>query len=101
MRLGVNIEFEGKHYDILELPPEAFLQLIPGLTLERLKRIEDRFVEFWPEPTHLRRHILEFTAEQAGTTVDFLLLHRQKIHFNDADMTHYIEDNTQHTGKPS
>lgn len=101
MRLGVNIEYDGKHYDILELPPEAFLQLVPGLTMEQLKRIEERFREYWPEQTLLRHHILEFAAEQAGMSMDFLLIHRQRIPFSEADLKEYIEDHAQQTGKPS
>lgn len=101
MRLGVNIEYEGKHYDILELPPEAFLQLVPGLTMEKLKQIEARFSDYWPEETVLRHHILEFAAEQAGTSMDFLLLHRQRIQFSEADLKEYIEEHAHQTGRPS
>ncbi|MCF8564975.1 hypothetical protein LLE49_09605 [Alicyclobacillus tolerans] len=100
MRLGVNIEFEGKHYDILELPVDAFLQLIPGLNMEQLKRIEKRFSAFWTDPTVVRRHILDFAAEQAGTSIDFLLMHRQKIRFDDTDMDDYIQDQTQQGTRP-
>lgn len=92
MRLGLCVEYDGKSYDILELPQEAFAQLIPGMTGEQMKRLERRFREYWPDLTRCRRHILDFAAEQAGASIDYLLLIRESIHFDDEDIHAYIEE---------
>ncbi|GMA65354.1 hypothetical protein NZD89_07870 [Alicyclobacillus fastidiosus] len=101
MRLGVNIEYEGRNYDILELPPEAFVHLIPCMSKQQYRRISSRFEEVWPEPTVLRNHLLAFTAEKLGTSVDFLFLYRDAFHFDDEEMERYIECHTKHGHRPS
>jgi hypothetical protein len=101
MRLGVNIEFEGKNYDILELPAEAFQQLIPGLTDEQFRIIDGRFRDFWPEPTQRRNHMIAFAADLLGTSIDFLLLNRDTLQFDDTDLYAYIEEHTKQGNRPS
>jgi len=101
MRLGVNIEYDGKNYDILELPVEAFLQLIPGLTYDQFKQIDERFYDFWPETTFRRNHILAFAADLLGTSIDLLLLNRDGLEFDDTDLFDYIEHHTKQGNRPS
>jgi hypothetical protein len=101
MRLGLNIEYEGKNYDILELPLEAFAQMIPGLNMDQLKQLDKYFEDFWPEPTLRRHHILEFAAEQVGASLDFLLLHRESIQFDESDMAQYVQEHTMQGNRPS
>lgn len=101
MRLGVNIEYEGKNYDILELPTEAFLQLIPGLSDEQFWTIDEQFKDFWPEPTQRRNHIIAFAADLLGTSIDFLLLNRDTLLFDETDLYAYIEDHTKQGNRPS
>jgi hypothetical protein len=101
MRLGLSIEYDGKSYDILELPSEAFLQMIPGLNDEQLRRIDSRFRDCWPEPTRRRNHIIGFAAEMLGTSIDFLLLNRDSIGFDDTDLFAYIEDHCKQGHRPS
>lgn len=101
MRLGVNIEYGGKNYDILELPVEAFLQLIPGLTYDQFKQIDERFYDFWPETTYRRNHILGFSADLAGVPMDMLFLNRDSFAFDDEDLFDYIEQHTKQGNRPS
>lgn len=101
MRLGVNIEYEGKDYDILEVPTEVFVQLIPGLTKNQFRHIDETFEHYWLEPTRRRNHILVFTAEQVGTSIDYLLMARRSVYFNHEDLMRYIEDQTKHGNRPS
>ncbi|SFU50824.1 hypothetical protein SAMN05421543_1038 [Alicyclobacillus macrosporangiidus] len=101
VRLGLNIEYEGKLYDILELPPEAFVGMVPGLTEEQFRRLDEAFRAVWPETTVRRHHILGFVAEQAGTSIDYLLLNREHIHFDELDISAYIEEHDQRRNRPS
>lgn len=101
MRLGVNIEYDGHNYDILELPSEAFVHLIPCMSQEQFRRMNGKFGEIWPEPTIRRNHMLSFTAEKLGTSVDFLFLYRDVFRFDDEDMNHYIEMHTKQGHRPS
>ncbi|MCL6444866.1 MAG: hypothetical protein K6T83_15670 [Alicyclobacillus sp.] len=101
LRLGVNIEYEGKEYDILELPANAFVQLIPGLSLEKFRKVDEAFEDYWPEITRRRRHVLAFFADQLGTSIDFLLLNSQPIHFEEADIAAYIQEHTEQSRRPS
>lgn len=100
MRLGLTVEYEGKNYDILELPVEAFVQMVPGLTGEQFKRLDNHFTDFWPEPTQRRNHMLAFAAEQVGASLDFVLLNRDSIEFDETDMVSYIEDHTKQGNRP-
>jgi len=97
----VNIEYDGKNYDILELPREAFVQLIPGLTDEQFRYIDSRFADFWPEATLRRNHIIAFAAELLGTSIDFLLLNRESLEFDEEDLFAYIEEHTKQGNRPS
>jgi hypothetical protein len=91
----MNVEYGGRSYDILELPTEAFIHLI-GLTPEQFRRIDRVFADYWPEDTVRRHHILEFAAEQLGTSVpDFLFLNSERLQFDDHDLRLYIEEHTQ------
>ncbi len=101
LRLGVNIEFDGKNYDILELPKEAFLQLIPGLSDDQFRFIDERFKDFWPEPTLRRNHVIAFAADLLGTSIDFLLLNRDILQFDETDLFAYIEEHTKQGNRPS
>jgi hypothetical protein len=101
MRLGLNIEYGGKNYDILELPLEAFVQLVPGLTVEQFNQLDKYFADYWPESTQRRHHILGFAAEQVGASIDFLLLNRESIHFDEADMAEYVQEHTKQGNRPS
>lgn len=101
MRLGVNIEYGGRNYDILELPPEAFVHLIPCMSKDQYRRINQRFEVVWPEPTVRRNHLLAFTAEKLDTAVDFLFLYRDTFRFDEDDMDTYIELHTKQGYRPS
>lgn len=101
MRLGVNIEYDGKNYDVLELPVDGFLHLIHGLTKEQYTRVEETFSAFWPVDTVRRHHILGFVADQLGTSIDFLLLNRERVRFNEEDLQAYIEEQTKQGNRPS
>lgn len=101
MRLGLNVEFDGKSYDILELPGEAFVQLIPGLSQKQFHRIENYFTDYWSEPTLRRRHVLEFAADQTGTSIDFIMLNREAIDFDDHDLGAYVQQQTKQGNRPS
>lgn len=101
MRLGLTVEFEGKNYDILELPGEAFVQMVPGLTAYQFDQLDKHFTDFWPEPTRRRNHMLAFAAEQAGASLDYLFLNRDSIYFDETDMMSYIEDHTKQGNRPS
>lgn len=101
MRLGLNIEFDGKNYDILELPIEAFEQMIPGLTADQLNQVDKYFREYWPNRTQRRHHILEFASELAGGPIDFVLLNRESIYFDEADLVQYVEEHTKQGNRPS
>lgn len=101
MRLGVNIEYDGKSYDVLELPVDGFLHLIHGLTKQQYKQIEDTFSAFWPDETVKRHHMLGFVADQLGTSIDFLLLNRERIRFDEEDLHAYIEEHTKQGNRPS
>lgn len=101
LRLGVSIEYEGKDYDILEVPSEVFIQLIPGLTKEQFQHINLSFEHYWPEPTRRRNHILAFIAEQMGTSVDLLLMTRKSVQFSNADLMRYMEEQTRQGNRPS
>jgi hypothetical protein len=100
MRLGLNIEYDGKNYDILELPPEAFVHVVPGLTMDQFRRIDEYFQNVWPEPTQRRHHILAFIADQAGASIDYLLLHRECIEFDDHDLSAYVVEHTKQGNRP-
>lgn len=101
VRLGVNIEYDGKNYDVLELPVDGFLHLIHGLTKAQYERIDEKFAVFWEDPTVRRHHILAFVADQLGTSLDFLLLNRESVHFNHDDLQMYIEEHTKQGHRPS
>lgn len=101
LRLGVKIEYEGRNYDILELPPEAFIQLIPGVTSEQYRQIDEYFMDFWPEPTRRRHYILAFAAQQIGSSIDFLLLNRRPVQFDESDLQRYVELHTKQGHRPS
>ncbi|GMA51736.1 hypothetical protein GCM10025857_30930 [Alicyclobacillus contaminans] len=101
MRLGLNIEYDGKSYDILELPLEAFVQMVPGLTEDQFLLLDKYFADFWPESTQRRHHILNFAAEQVGASLDYLLLNRESIHFDEADMAEYVQRCTKQGNRPS
>lgn len=101
MRLGVNIEYDGRNYDILELPAEAFVHLIPCMSREQFGRLNERFGDVWPEATVRRNHMLAFTAETLGTSVDFLMLYRDALRFTDEDIESYIETHTKQGYRPS
>ncbi|WAH38201.1 hypothetical protein [Alicyclobacillus dauci] len=101
MRLGVNIEYDGRNYDILELPPEAFVHLIPCMSKHQYRRMNTRFEDVWPEPTIRRNHMLAFTAEKLSTSIDFLFLYRDALRFDDEDMEAYIETHTKQGHRPS
>lgn len=101
MRLGVNIEYDGKNYDVLELPVDGFLHLIHGLTREQYQRIDEEFEVFWADATVRRHHTLAFVADQLGTSMDFLLLNRESVHFNRDDLQAYIEEHTKQGNRPS
>ncbi len=100
MRLGVNIEYEGKDYDILELPAEVFVQLIPGLTKEQFRHIDETFMHYWPEPTRRRNHILAFAAMLAGTSIDYLLMVKRTVHFDEEDLMRYVDDQLKQGNRP-
>lgn len=95
VRLGLNIEFEGKNYDILELPIDAFVRLIPGLKEGQVQRLQGQFQEYWPDPTRCRHHILNFVAEQMGESLDSVLLTHETIRFNEADVADYVEEHVK------
>lgn len=101
MRLGLNIEYDGKSYDILELPSEAFTQLIPGLTEEQLHRLERRFQEYWPDATRCRHHILGFVGEQLGASIDYVLLMRDTVRFDESDVDRYLEEHVHEGRRPN
>lgn len=101
MRLGVNIEYDGRNYDVLELPSEAFVHLIPCMSKEQYCRINTRFEDVWPDPTVCRNHVLAFTAETLGTSMDFLFLYRDALRFNTDDIEAYIETHTKQGHRPS
>ncbi|MCL6626556.1 hypothetical protein [Alicyclobacillus shizuokensis] len=101
MRLGLTIEYEGKNYDILELPPEAFVHLVPSLNFDQFRRIDEYFQAVWPEPTQRRHHVLAFAAELTGASIDYLLLHRECIHFDDHDLSTYVMEHTKQVHRPS
>lgn len=101
MRMGLNIEYEGKNYDILELPMEAFVQLVPGMTNDQFYYIDSRFFDFWPEPTQRRNHVLAFAAQLLGASIDFLLLNHESMQFDDEDIQQYINKHTKKGIRPS
>ena len=101
MRLGVNIEYDGKCYDILELPKEAFLHLIPGLTNEQYRKILNCFEDYWPEPTLCRNHVISFAAGILGESIDSLFVNRDALDFDDRDLLRYIEQHTKLGNRPS
>ncbi|KPV44902.1 hypothetical protein [Alicyclobacillus ferrooxydans] len=101
MRLGLSIEYDGKSYDILELPTEAFTQLIPGLSKEQLSNLERRFQQYWPDPTRCRHHILGFVGEQLGASIDYVLLMHETVRFNDKDIEEYIEEHVHEGRRPN
>lgn len=101
MRLGVNIEFDGRNYDILELPSEAFIHLIPCMSKEQFRRIETRFEDVWADATIRRNHMLAFTAQTLGTSVDYLFMYRDALRFDDEDMELYIEHHSKQGHRPS
>jgi hypothetical protein len=91
----MSVEYDGRTYDILELPAEAFIHLV-GLTPEQFRRIDRAFADYWPEDTVRKHHILEFTAEQLGSTVpEVVLVHGERLIFDDHDLRLYIEQHTQ------
>jgi hypothetical protein len=101
MRLGVNIEYDGRNYDILELPTEVFIHLIPSITKGQFRRLDSRFEDVWPDPTIRRNHMIAFTSEKLGTSIDFLFLNRDTLQFDDDDMESYIEMHTKQGHRPS
>jgi len=101
MRLGLNVEFEGKNYDILELPGEAFLQIIPGLSEKQFQRIDAYFHDYWPDATVRRRHVLEFAADMAGNSIDYIMLNHENIHFDENDLQIYVQQQTKQGTRPS
>ncbi|MCY0889324.1 MAG: hypothetical protein OWQ59_12865 [Alicyclobacillaceae bacterium] len=101
MRLGVNIEYGGKSYDVLELPPEAFVHLIPGMSNEQFRRLDKTFFEYWPEPTVRRNHILSFASEIVGASMDRLFLNTDAMRFTDHEMTDYVERHLKQGNRPS
>lgn len=101
MRLGVNIEYDGRNYDILELPNEAFVHLIPCMTEEQFRRINARFEHVWPDPTVRRNHMLSFAAEVLETSVDYLFLYRDRLRFDDEDLEAYLQAHTKQGHRPS
>jgi hypothetical protein len=95
VRYGMNVEYGGRTYDILELPAEAFIHLV-GLTPEQFRRIDRVFADYWPEDTVRKRHILEFAAEQMGSSVpEVVFVHGDRLVFDDHDLRLYIEQHTQ------
>ncbi|MCL6487349.1 MAG: hypothetical protein K6T76_00205 [Alicyclobacillus mali] len=96
MRLGLNIEYEGKNYDILELPSDAFVQMIPGLTEDQYYRLLEAFEAYCPDDTLCRHHILDFIAEQVGASIDYILLNREQIYFDETDVAAYIDRELNH-----
>ncbi|MFX4303240.1 hypothetical protein ACOJUR_13440 [Alicyclobacillus tolerans] len=101
MKLGVNIEYEGKNYDILELPSEAFTSLIPGLTVEQFQHLDKMFQPYWHDPTVRRNHILQFAAEILGTSLDYLFMNQETVRFTKHDVEEYIEHYTKQGNRPS
>lgn len=101
MRMGLNIEYDGRNYDILELPVEAFVHLIPGLTDEQYRRIDARFYDCWPEPTVRRNHIIGFASELMGASIDLLLHNRHTIEFDEDDLFRYLEEHCKQGYRPS
>lgn len=101
MRLGLSVEFEGKNYDILELPGEAFANLIPGLSEKQFHRIDKYFHDYWEDPTIRRRHVLAFAADIAGTSIDYIMLNRENISFDEADLEMYVQQQTKQGTRPS
>jgi hypothetical protein len=97
----VNIEYDGKNYDVLELPVDGFLHLVHGLSKEQYDRIDETFAAFWPDPTVRRHHLLSFVADQLGTSLDFLLLNRETVRFHMDDLQAYIEEHTKQGNRPS
>lgn len=95
MRLGLNIEFEGKSYDILELPFGAFVQLIPGLREDQVHQLQGQFRNYWPDETRCRHHILDFVAEQMGASIDYVLLTHETIRFDETDIAEYVEEHVK------
>ncbi|SIS58970.1 hypothetical protein [Alicyclobacillus vulcanalis] len=100
MRLGLNIEYDGKNYDVLELPNEAFVCLLPCMTPEQYNRIDRRFEDVWPDVTVRRNHILAFTAERVHMSVDYVLLYRGPFWFDDDDLDRYIQAHTMQGYRP-
>lgn len=100
MRLGVSIEYDGRNYDILELPNEAFVHLIPCLSEAQFRRIDTRFEYVWPDPTIRRNHILSFAAQVLETSVDYLFLNRDRLRFDDEDLDAYLHDHTKQGHRP-
>ncbi|EJY54643.1 hypothetical protein URH17368_2710 [Alicyclobacillus hesperidum URH17-3-68] len=101
MRLGFNIEYDGRNYDILELPNEAFVCMIPCMSKDQFNRMNRRFQEVWPDPTVRRNHMLAFTADRVHTSIDFLFLYRGSFWFDDEDLDRYIHTHTKQGHRPS
>ncbi len=101
MRLGMNVEFDGKLYDVLELPSEAFVHLIPGLTSQQFKQIDAYFARYWPEATIRRHHVLEFASYITGTSIDSLMLQHGQLRFDEDDLSAYVETQTKRGHRPS
>jgi hypothetical protein len=101
MRLGMNVEFEGKMYDVLELPGEAFIHLIPGLTRRQFEQIDTYFHEYWREPTVRRHHVLEFASYLSGTTIDYVMLQHEHLRFDEQDLLAYVESHVKRGHRPN
>ncbi|RIV22887.1 hypothetical protein D2Q93_08625 [Alicyclobacillaceae bacterium I2511] len=92
MRLGLNIEYEGRNYDILELPEEAFVHMIPGLTEEQFQDVDLYFQPYWADATRRRQHLLQFAAQRMGASLDYLMLNRAEIVFTVQDLAEYAQE---------
>lgn len=101
MRLGMNVEFEGKLYDVLELPSEAFVHLIPGLTGQQFKLIDTFFERYWPEATVRRHHELEFASYVTGSPIDSLMLQHGHLRIDEDDLSAYVEAHTTRGHRPN
>ncbi len=92
MRLGLNIVYDGHNYDILELPEEAFVRMIPGLSEEQFQDVDLFFQPYWSDETRRRQHLLHFMAQRAGSSLDYLMLNREEIAFTDQDLAEYVRE---------
>lgn len=101
MRLGMNVEFDGKLYDVLELPSEAFIHLIPGLTSQQFRQIDDCFEQYWHEATVRRHHVLEFASFVTGSPIDSLMLQHGHLRFDEDDLSAYVETHIKRDHRPN